>query len=822
MKYTDEATGVTFESEGELSPEELEQAFAAVGEHVRASTEEPPADAGWAPTLLRTGGAIAGSVLGGLSPFPGGALVGGAGGAALGDRFAQDLEEKRGAREEYNPYRTVTEGLMGLVAPGVGSSVAKQALKGAGYGALAPVVTDLVEGKDMPQLGELAMSTALGALMSGGSTHMVKKFTSDAAKVVTGSDEIATAATERIEQLPKWATQGRVHGKFVKPEDVIDAILPRKRITGEVSKTGTKELTPVSKFAERYMPTRATMDRLQKQTGVPVYNDYYVISELNSKWSKATAQEAQHLKWLFKGTDTAKRTQYMTWLMSDEGGREVMEGLTKRDKANLQELDRFYEGALAEFGLDSKRFFNEVVPSAAAGADKPEGVADAIWDIASGMTGDSLPTTVQLLRESSFNKIVRPRWAEAVAKYDNKDVPDDVRRNMMRFLNGVYGMTDNQQSRLLDGMSTMLRWMDSSMTEGQARKAANELIGTIGTANTSGLMAFRPAPVIRNLFQGVQTAAPLMGGRWYARGVAAAASKEGRALARAAGIEGNIDELAELQSYALTGVRKVINETARIGLKPFGKVEDAQRAAVYLGTRAKTLDAIKRAKGDFDVFSRRAELGSYRTSEAAILEAAFKAKGTPEDIADEAGKMMVNNTQWMYSPVERPPALNSPVGRLYGRFGTWPASYAEYLREFVLPGVSHRKPDNAGRILARTLMYNGALVGLLGSIGTYFGDKNAYMDQAGWVGLAPLTYTGGPMVDTTINAAKAANELASGRVGRSSEAFATSLKGLSPVGAPSLGFGGPVGAMGDIEKAMNEPNWREAVGRYLGFKRGKD
>lgn len=779
-------------------------------------------DAGFGPTALRLGGAIVGSIAG--SRF--GPMGSRAGAVLLGtgaDYLAQQQEIAAGEREEYNPARTVSEGVMNLIAPGMSTSVSKAALKGGAFGALAPVITDLVEGKPLPSLGELAMGTAFGATLSGATTEVVKRFTSDAAKIVTGSDEIAKAAAERAEELPQWIKRARVKGKFVKPDEVIDMIIPRKGInlhlpeaTGEV---GNRTLA-----MQKLVPTRTTMDRMQRETGLPIYADYYAISDLSNKWTKGMAQGARELKRIFKGTDQATRIQYSSWLMSPEDARAPLEeGLSKVQVKHLHELDDFYTRAFSVLGTTREEFFGQLVPQAMKkGAKKPEGVADAVWELAEGLTGDSLATASKLLRESTFNQFLRPRWAEAVAKYDSSSVPPAVRKTMMNFLNGVKGMTGNQKSMTLDTLAKVYMFMDPNISLKEARAAANEMIGTAVTANSGGLLGYRPGPIIRNSFQGIQTGAALTGGKWYVRGVAQAATEKGRALAREAGVEGAMDEMAELQNEALVGWRKGLKEATRFGLKPFSKVEDLTRASIFLGTRAKFIDAFKKSGGDVAKFAERAELGTFRQAESEILRSLFTSGARGEDIAAEAGKMMVNNTQWMYGAAERAPALSTPGGRLFGGFGTWPASYADYLREFVIPGMSGRENKDAGKILARSILYNGAVVGALGTVGTMFGDKDAYQDQMGWIGLGPLAYSGGPMLELAIHGVNAAGEVMSGRTGRAASEFVTGLKGLSPVGAPSLGFGGPVGAAGDIEKAINEPNLKEAAGRYLGFKRGKN
>lgn len=91
-------------------------------EEVQGPSEPSPAErAGFAPTAIRAGGSIGGSVLGGLAGLPlgpGGAYLGAAGGGAVGallaDYWAQQLEIERRAREEYSPSRTAVEGAFGL------------------------------------------------------------------------------------------------------------------------------------------------------------------------------------------------------------------------------------------------------------------------------------------------------------------------------------------------------------------------------------------------------------------------------------------------------------------------------------------------------------------------------------------------------------------------------------------------------------------------------------------------------------------------------------------------------------------------------------
>lgn len=104
--------------------------------------------------------------------------------------------------------------------------------------------------------------------------------------------------------------------------------------------------------------------------------------------------------------------------------------------------------------------------------------------------------------------------------------------------------------------------------------------------------------------------------------------------------------------------------------------------------------------------------------------------------AREFGKELVADTQFIYDKVNAPMAFRGTAGRMFGQFGTWPLSFAEFMHQNVA-GAG----DNAWtqKFLGNYAIGKGALTG----IGLATG-----IDTSSWNFANPLTFQGGPWFQT--------------------------------------------------------------------------
>ena len=97
--------------------------------------------------------------------------------------------------------------------------------------------------------------------------------------------------------------------------------------------------------------------------------------------------------------------------------------------------------------------------------------------------------------------------------------------------------------------------------------------------------------------------------------------------------------------------------------------------------------------------------------EGARLKLAFKEKDL-DAAYDTMGRWMVNETQYLYHPLNRPEAFRGPIAGLAYMFQTWPQNYAEASAQAFKTGFNDPSNATLGPILGRT--------GKVGQIGAGF------------------------------------------------------------------------------------------------------
>src|SRR5262249_5150887 len=124
-----------------------------------------------------------------------------------------------------------------------------------------------------------------------------------------------------------------------------------------------------------------------------------------------------------------------------------------------------------------------------------------------------------------------------------------------------------------------------------------------------------------NTMQGLQTGYPVLG-KYYFRGVKDSFTKEGQAIVERmnvlAGDPQYLEPLRAAQGMtgetALGRIGKGLNRIQQKSLGAYGWVDDRHVASIYLGQRAKVLDAWKSARNTED-FINRADLDMFTVAE---------------------------------------------------------------------------------------------------------------------------------------------------------------------------------------------------------------
>ena len=168
----------------------------------------------------------------------------------------------------------------------------------------------------------------------------------------------------------------------------------------------------------------------------------------------------------------------------------------------------------------------------------------------------------------------------------------------------------------------------------------------------------------------------------------------------------------------------------------------------------------------------------------------------------------------MYLMPERAKVLQSQAGRLAAGYANWSQGYASYVARMVGQGPVHKRT----RQTATWLATNAVLAGTFAKVGGMFGDEDSIHDNLGWTFAGPLFYGGGPVLTTAQSlqehGRKTYQDVFSGHF---LDTAKTEGKGVAQDLATFVPFGG-LGR--DIIRSAKEPTKTEAMGRFLGFKRG--
>lgn len=174
------------------------------------------------------------------------------------------------------------------------------------------------------------------------------------------------------------------------------------------------------------------------------------------------------------------------------------------------------------------------------------------------------------------------------------------------------------------------------------RPAVRTLLHEISRASYAGLLS-GPGTALKNLGQQVNTVAEI-GPKWWMEGVRQLGTSEGRGIIKANGVFDTkmIDYLTT--ATARTKTMNALHKTQDAFVAGFNGVEYLNKSTAFLGARAKAL-----AEG----------------------------KTMPEALRYARDTM--RRTQFEYSAIDTPLAFQTPLGRLFGQFGTYPVKQSEFL-----------------------------------------------------------------------------------------------------------------------------------------------
>ena len=411
-------------------------------------------------------------------------------------------------------------------------------------------------------------------------------------------------------------------------------------------------------------------------------------------------------------------------------------------------------------------------------------------------------------------------------------------------LGGGDDMTHTLLDNFLVGLSEKLG-MDLSHA-GRARIVNNML-----TANYGAFMGFRPALAIRNLTQVIFTTYPVLGSKYTSTGMTAAltdwsetvAEMLAKGVIKPGGVGAPIEDtlvrqrfntvlreyagdrigtlekvtelVAEFGHFSLSGEIQVGERTIPIGL--YSRSDVINRAIAWKGGRAMARDAISewvQHQDDAKLLkaTRMSFFGETRTRDFLQL-----VKNNRREAAEDyVGRVVSDETQFIYNMGAGPAAFSSIWGRLFGQYATWPAWYLDILGN----GLSRGDAADKLLFLRRSAVAHAAIVGAGMGVGI-----NVWR----WLPVTSFLWGGSPMWDFGVDVTNVLGGLNVRGEPTAAAQITLSQYGLGG-GDKSAGerayslYKNTLGTftpgmilVDDIYRGVQEPNEKDALLRGIGF-----
>lgn len=267
----------------------------------------------------------------------------------------------------------------------------------------------------------------------------------------------------------------------------------------------------------------------------------------------------------------------------------------------------------------------------------------------------------------------------------------------------------------------------------------------------AGSLGARPGLIMQTALQAFITSFPLAGNYiWKGMGRAFEVAREKGAsdawqIAQKYGAfvdKANISEL-------VAGGGEATQSIAEKALRVLQWSDNSGRLVAFWAHSEKALDALHefRLSGNTEKLIKDSDLWFMPESMRAkyLKELPNLSLENTEDLSRRIGATLVDLTQWNYRKGAQPGMYQWQLGRLFGQYGTWPLNYVEYGRRF-LQGSDKSAVVQA---LARLTLAHGSILAAGGSVG---------VDTSGWVFLQPMAYSGGPILQATVDAPTAATD----------------------------------------------------------------
>lgn len=602
------------------------------------------------------------------------------------------------------------------------------------------------------------------------------------------------------------------------PREYIDR-MPRSQLP-----TGITELTPFTRI-----PKMSFQD-IQLQTGgrIQAFEHYWegfqqrelaarqqgqVAVKLNDQLKGIRPQQARGLMEYFTHNDFNEKQVYRTVHMLTD------DQIARGEKA-YSELETVWNRNFPDTPFS--KFMTEYIPTLRKGdpgaidilkndpAVKEMAERFALNHEFSFREGNFTKFAAQLNRSLSLKEHFDPFMKKVQSVIDDPSYPTEYKNYLAAWTRRARGTESQFAKKWNPTYKKMWERVGVSPEDKDVRDVIDNYIALTHT----GLLGFRPGPILRNAFNALQTGSRV-GYKWIWHGMRKAVTKEGFEQGRLAGM---VDEASHdveaLRELAAPGpVTRGIRWGAAKGLKWYGFADDLNRTAVYIAMHDRFLDAAKKSGGNVEKLKRMSALDRFHPVTVEHVLETMKTSGL-EKAAELAGVHAAQDTQWVYRTTARPPGLSGEVSRMFSQFGIWSLNYWEYTKQMMSPW-SPIPFDARMRWMRDYALGNATVMGAMAATGAVAGlGYESFKAAAGWTGAAPLGYQGAPVKDFIVAVPGFLNDIQKGVIEQNAERVLNSpnwkrMKDAAMTVVPGYGLARDVmtsgGAVADFAESALPP-----------------
>jgi hypothetical protein len=547
-------------------------------------------------------------------------------------------------------------------------------------------------------------------------------------------------------------------------------------------------------------PTKFWFDRVQRESGIPVYDDVYYATQIAKQKRDTFLQGvSREIGETYHRTGSKHIDDYIPVIQRILGKDQSAERLVKEYLPRIR--------AAAGNSDDIETAITKAFPTGL-----PPEITNIKKEIISGFIGHT--ETNPAVLSAKLGRVVANRenleelTKNIRSKYVHGDLSKELSDPIEHYIEQLHGYSDLFERNMRGVFSAII---DRMPRRAQTYYQGSEVLDYLVSLQYLGTLGGRFGPLVRNSMQTFQTGYMYLGGKYHVTGLKRALRPGGRAEAEALGFIAPTESLAFEAERAFAPGSK-LGKVAQLLLRPYRLVDDRNRAVMAFGQYEKTLDAARRSRGDLNAFIDYAGLKAGFAQAEAVRIAKLYLNGDIKEAARQAGIALADNTQFLYSTENKAPGLTGFIGKTAGAFGNWPVWYSRILADMV--GNKNMSTGEKAVIGSRWLIANSAMLGGIYATVHALGVPTPFMDvvrgAGGFLLTGPLSYS--PVstpIPRAVDVVSKLPDLATGRIG--SKAYGKAVLRAARPFVPAYS------AFEDVVKLTKTPQDRSLLPQILGL-----